>query len=90
MDRASIQDAGLGNLSDVLIDNMPALSESIGNTTSQSSISGTGLSTVQLRDLGANRTLTLIDGRRVVSNSYGGNYVSLNTIPSGMVERVKV
>ncbi|MFQ3202854.1 MAG: iron complex outermembrane receptor protein [Pseudoalteromonas tetraodonis] len=90
MDRASIQDTGLGNLSDVLIDNMPALSESIGNTTSQSSISGTGLSTVQLRDLGANRTLTLIDGRRVVSNSYGGNYVSLNTIPSGMVERVEI
>ena len=90
MDRASIQDTGLGNLSDVLIDNMPALSQSIGNTTSQSSISGTGLSTVQLRDLGANRTLTLIDGRRVVSNSYGGNYVSLNTIPSGMVERVEI
>ena len=90
MDRASIQDTGLGNLSDVLIDNMPALSESIGNTTSQSSISGTGLSTVQLRDLGANRTLTLIDDRRVVSNSYDGNYVSLNTIPSGMVERVEI
>ncbi|MGO2168227.1 MAG: TonB-dependent receptor domain-containing protein [Pseudoalteromonas sp.] len=90
MDRSAIQDTGLGNLSDVLIDNMPALSQSIGNTTSQSSISGTGLSTVQLRDLGANRTLTLIDGRRVVSNSYGGNYVSLNTIPSGMVERVEI
>ncbi|MFT6788641.1 MAG: iron complex outermembrane receptor protein [Pseudoalteromonas rhizosphaerae] len=90
MDRAAIQDTGLGNLSDVLVDNMPALSQSIGNNTSQSSISGTGLSTVQLRDLGANRTLTLIDGRRVVSNSYGGNYVSLNTIPSGMVERVEI
>lgn len=90
MDRSAIQDTGLGNLSDVLVDNMPALSQSIGNTTSQSSISGTGLSTVQLRSLGANRTLTLIDGRRVVSNSYGGNYVSLNTIPSGMVERVEI
>ena len=65
MDRSAIQDTGLGNLSDVLVDNMPALSQSIGNNTSQSSISGTGLSTVQLRDLGANRTLTLIDGRRV-------------------------
>ena len=85
MDREAIADTGLTNLSDILVDNMPALSESIGNTTSQSSVSATGLSTVQLRDLGANRTLTLIDGRRVVSNSYSGNYVSLNTIPSGMV-----
>ena len=90
MDRDAILDTGLTNLSDILVDNMPALSESIGNTTSQSSVSATGLSTVQLRDLGANRTLTLIDGRRVVSNSYSGNYVSLNTIPSGMVERVEI
>lgn len=90
MNRDAILDTGLTNLSDILVDNMPALSESIGNTTSQSSVSATGLSTVQLRDLGANRTLTLIDGRRVVSNSYSGNYVSLNTIPSGMVERVEI
>ncbi|MCO7248949.1 TonB-dependent receptor [Pseudoalteromonas sp. PAR1] len=90
MDREAIADTGLTNLSDILVDNMPALSESIGNTTSQSSVSATGLSTVELRDLGANRTLTLIDGRRVVSNSYSGNYVSLNTIPSGMVERVEI
>lgn len=90
MDRDAIGDTGLSNLSDILVENMPALSESIGNSTSQSSVSGTGLSTVELRDLGPNRTLTLIDGRRVVSNSYSGNYVSLNTIPSGMVERVEI
>ncbi|WP_394192577.1 TonB-dependent receptor plug domain-containing protein [Pseudoalteromonas atlantica] len=90
MDRDAIEDTGLTNLADILVENMPALTESIGNTTSQSSVSVTGLSTIQLRDLGANRTLTLIDGRRVVSNSYSGNYVSLNTIPSGMVERVEV
>lgn len=90
MDRDAVADTGLSNLADILVENMPALTESIGNTTSQSSVSGTGLSTVELRDLGPNRTLTLIDGRRVVSNSYSGNYVSLNTIPSGMVERVEI
>ena len=90
MDRDAISDTGLSNLSDILVDNMPALSESIGNTTSQSSVSTTGLSTVELRNLGPNRTLTLIDGRRVVSNSYSGNYVSLNTIPSGMVDRIEI
>jgi outer membrane receptor protein involved in Fe transport len=34
--------------------------------------------------------LTLIDGRRTVSNTYSGNYVSLNTIPRGMIERIEV
>lgn len=42
MDREAIADTGLTNLSDILVDNMPALSESIGNTTSQSSVSATG------------------------------------------------
>tara|TARA_B100001059_G_C17831159_1_gene584779 strand:+ start:182 stop:3214 length:3033 start_codon:yes stop_codon:yes gene_type:complete len=90
MDKAAIEDTGLSNLSDILVDNMPGLGIDIGNTTSQSNNSNTGLSTVELRNLGANRTLTLIDGRRVVANSYSGNYVSLNTIPSGMVERVEI
>ena len=90
MDKAAIDDSGFTNLSEVLVDSMPALSQSLGNNNSQSNISNTGLSTIQLRDLGANRTLTLIDGRRVVSNSYSGNYVSLNTIPTGMVERVEI
>ncbi|TPH18651.1 TonB-dependent receptor plug domain-containing protein [Litorilituus lipolyticus] len=88
--KEAISDTGLGELSDILVDNMPSLSHGISNTTSQSSVSNTGVTTVQLRDLGSTRTLTLIDGRRVVSNSKSGNYVSMSTIPSGMVERVEV
>ena len=88
--KEAISDTGLGELSEILVDNMPSLSYGTSNTTSQSSVSNTGITTVQLRDLGANRTLTLIDGRRVVSNSKSGNYVSMSTIPSGMVERVEV
>lgn len=90
LDREAILDTGLGSLSEILIDNMPAISEASSNTNSQSSVSTTGLSTISLRNLGTDRTLTLIDGRRVVSNSYSGNYVSMGTIPSGMVERVEI
>jgi len=90
MDRESIEDTGIGSLSDILIDELPQISEGSSNSNSQSSVQNTGLSTIDLRELGTNRTLTLIDGRRVVSNSYSGNYVSLSTIPSGMVERVEV
>jgi len=86
----AISDTGLAELSEILVDNIPSLSYGVSNTTSQSSVSNTGITTVELRDLGANRTLTLIDGRRVVSNSKSGNYVSMSTIPSGMVQRVEV
>lgn len=85
-----IQSAGIGSLADILVDEIPALSASYSNTSSQSSVQNTGLSTVDLRHLGTDRTLTLIDGRRVVSNSYSGNYVSLSTIPNAMVDRVEV
>lgn len=90
MDREAIEDTGIGSLSDILIDELPQISEGSSNSNSQSSVQNTGLSTIDLRELGTNRTLTLIDGRRVVSNSYSGNYVSLSTIPSGMVDRVEV
>ncbi|MBE0363158.1 hypothetical protein PULV_a0796 [Pseudoalteromonas ulvae UL12] len=90
MDKAEIQDSGLGSLSEILVEGFPSISEGSSNTNSQSSVQNTGLSTIDLRDLGTNRTLTLIDGRRVVSNSYSGNYVSLSTIPTGMVDRVEI
>jgi iron complex outermembrane receptor protein len=90
LDKESIQDTGLGSLAEILVEQIPSISESSSNTNSQSSVSTTGLSTINLRNLGTDRTLTLIDGRRVVSNSYSGNYVSLSTIPSGMVERVEI
>lgn len=90
MDREAIEDTGIGSLSDILIDELPQISEGSSNSNTQSSVQNTGLSTIDLRELGTQRTLTLIDGRRVVSNSYSGNYVSLSTIPTGMVHKVEV
>jgi len=90
MNKDAIEDTGLGSLSEILVEELPQISEGVSNSNSQSYVSATGLSTIDLRDLGTNRTLTLIDGRRTVSNSYSGNYVSLSTIPSGMVKRIEV
>ncbi|KZN58555.1 TonB-dependent receptor domain-containing protein [Pseudoalteromonas luteoviolacea] len=90
LSKDALSDAGLGSLSEILVDQMPQIGEGSSNSNSQSSVQNTGLSTVDLRELGTNRTLTLIDGRRVVSNSYSGNYVSLSTIPKGMVQRVEI
>ena len=49
---------------------------------------GDGSSTVDLRGLGSNRTLVLVNGRRWVTGL--GGSVDLNTIPSAMVERIEV
>ncbi|NVK54707.1 MAG: TonB-dependent receptor [Alteromonadaceae bacterium] len=90
MDSEELEDSGLGELADILVDQIPSISAGSSNTNSQSSVQNTGLSTIDLRDLGTDRTLTLIDGRRAVSNSYSGNYISLSTIPSSMVDRVEI
>ncbi len=90
METDQIQDTGLGSLSEILIDEIPQVFESSSNTNSQSSVSQTGLSTINLRQLGSNRTLTLIDGRRTVPSSYSGSYVSLSSVPSSMIERVEI
>ncbi|OJW57077.1 MAG: hypothetical protein BGO57_03190 [Sphingomonadales bacterium 63-6] len=48
-----------------------------------------GVATVSLRQLGSNRNLVLIDGRRPTPIN-GSGVVDLNTIPSAAVERVEV
>ena len=90
VDAEALTDAGLGSLAEILIDEMPALYESSSNMNSQSQIGNTGVTSANLRRLGSNRTLVLMDGRRVVTNAYGSRTTSLNTIPSGIVNRVEV
>ncbi|MCK5576490.1 MAG: TonB-dependent receptor [Sphingomonadales bacterium] len=50
---------------------------------------GNGTATVDLRGLGASRTMVLVNGRRYLQSSQSG-IVDLNTIPAALVERVEV
>ena len=52
----------------------------------------TGTATIDLRGLGANRTLVLVNGRRLPSGGPGQAALSadLNQIPSALIERVEV
>jgi outer membrane receptor protein involved in Fe transport len=80
---------GSSDITDALLE-IPSV---IGGVTPQGStgnIQNNGIRTADLRGLGDNRTLVLIDGRRAVSNSANGNRVGLGTIPAGFVERVEV
>lgn len=49
-----------------------------------------GTSSANLRNLGAARTLTLINGKRHVAGSPGSAQVDLTTIPASLVERVDI
>lgn len=45
---------------------------------------------INLRNLGTNRSLTLIDGKRRVSGSTRSSAVDIGTIPLGMIDRVEI
>jgi iron complex outermembrane receptor protein len=49
-----------------------------------------GNSSANLRGLGANSTLVLLNGRRLVNHGAKGNAVDLNSIPLAAIERVEI
>src|SRR3546814_8142402 len=82
-------ESGNSELSETLAD-LPQLSSTLNDSTVTGNTQNSGLSSIQLRGLGDNRNLVLIDGRRTVSNLAIGNRVSLSTIPSDFIDRVEI
>ncbi|MGE4305475.1 MAG: TonB-dependent receptor [Novosphingobium sp.] len=85
-----IESTGSVNIQDTLLQNPVFGTPTFSRTNSSFNTSGSGLATVDLRNLGIDRTLVLIDGRRVVSGVPGSSAVDLNMIPTQMLERVEV
>jgi iron complex outermembrane recepter protein len=81
----SIALLGTQNIENVL-NTMPQV---VATTTSASNNPGGGVATVNLRGLGSQRTLVLVDGRRYVSYDVN-QVVDLNTIPASLIERIDV
>ena len=91
IDAETIQRSGAISI-ETLLQRLPS---SAGTAGSQSSAywtsNGYGTTQVNLRGLGIDRTLVLLNGRRVVSGGTGANSsVDLNMIPVAMIERVEV
>jgi outer membrane receptor protein involved in Fe transport len=61
----------------------------VAGTTATTNNGADGTATVDLRGLGSNRTLVLIDGKRMVPSSIGGS-VDINAIPSILIKRIDV
>ncbi|MBO6525721.1 TonB-dependent receptor [Erythrobacter sp.] len=90
VDSQAIDDAGITNVQELLLENPVFGTPALSRTNSAFLTSGTGVATIDLRDLGSNRTLTLIDGRRVVASLAGSSTVDLNVIPVQFIERVDI
>ncbi len=93
VDRDSIEAQGAAVIWDV-IKNLEVNSGSITNPGSGDNSQVEGTANVNLRNLGENSTLTLINGRRQVpaaaNTRSGGEFVDLNSIPLVMTDRVEV
>ena len=65
--------------------------ENGGALNTQVNNGGDGQTRINLRNLGSQRTLVLVDGKRMVNGGVGvGTAVDLNSIPTAAVERVEI
>ncbi len=101
LDNTAIARTGLSSVADIL-QRLPSSagglntrfnnSGNLGNPPDGGGV-GAGSATIDLRYLGAKRTLVLVDGLRYVSGASASgipNSVDLNSIPEGMIDRIEV
>ena len=81
-----ITSTGLTRVEDVL-NSLPQIETGL-HSFDANGISGTA--SIDLRGLGANRTLVLLNGRRLQPGGVSTNSVDVNQVPSAMIERVEV
>lgn len=72
------------------LNELPQLRGTFGSQNSGRFIGTAGLSLLDLRGLGTDRTLTLVNGRRHVTSTPGDFSVDTATIPTELLERVDV
>lgn len=74
------------NTAEELLRDLPSVRPNLGPAVNNGS---DGSSSIELRGIGTNRTLVLLDGRRVVPFGLDG-VVDLNVLPIGIIDRVDV
>ncbi len=95
LDADKIVQSGQPNLTEFLR-RVPALTNSLDNSRvagkdqGDGALGGVGLNTLDLRGLGPERTLVLVNGRRHVAGQFDSAAVDVNAIPMDLVQRVDV
>jgi iron complex outermembrane recepter protein len=90
----AIEQSGKTNLTDFLSETPALLGSQTGIKAAGSALLGgsqnVGVNNLNLRNLGIDRTLVLVDGRRHVAGYPGTAAVDINTIPTDLVEKIDV
>jgi len=95
IDSAEIEARGYTNVAEAML-NSPLV---MGSNTPENDLSGSAVGSgqyfINLSNLGSQRTLTLVNGRRMVStnsagNGAGANQVDASIIPVGLIERIEI
>lgn len=89
LDAQEIRATGVTSIGDVLND-LPALRGTFTSANSTRFIGTAGVNHLDLRGLGPERTLVLVNGRRHVSGTDGALQVDTNSIPTDLLERVDI
>ncbi len=93
---AAIEQSGNTNIT-TFLERVPALTGSRdstqtsgGNALGVNPLGAAGLNELNLRNLGVNRTLVLVNGRRHVAGEPNSAAVDINSIPTDLIDRVDV
>ncbi|MEJ2445970.1 MAG: TonB-dependent receptor, partial [Exilibacterium sp.] len=90
IDADAIVNSGAINISEVLQTQPATGVATFSSTVGNFDVNNSGVNTVDLRNLGEDRTLVLVNGRRFVAGVPGSQNVDLNSIPTQFIERVEV
>ena len=90
-----IEARGYTNVAEAMINSPLVMGSNIPENDFSGGSIGSGQYFINLSNLGSQRTLTLVNGRRMVStnspgNGAGGNQVDASIIPVGLIDRVEV
>ncbi|MEM1262885.1 MAG: TonB-dependent receptor [Pseudomonadota bacterium] len=85
IERSDIEFSGRLTIEEVL-NRMPQIAPDFGRTSNNP---GDGTARINLRGLGANRTLVLVNGRRLAPSGVG-SAVDVNNLPQALIERVEI
>jgi iron complex outermembrane receptor protein len=85
VDRETLTNSGQPTLEESL-NQMPQISPDFGRSSNNP---GNGKSLINLRGLGSNRTLVMLNGRRLAPSGVGSS-VDVNTLPQVLIDRVEV
>jgi outer membrane receptor protein involved in Fe transport len=90
LNSTALLNQGQQNVADILNELPSVGTPGVSRTNSNFATSGNGISTINLRNLGDQRTLVLMNGRRIVGGLGGTSIVDVNNIPTDLLDRVEI